>query len=62
MYREIVDKKHSLEALKEMIADRKPGEPVEEVLAIFCERYGLSVETCQELYEELVSKGEIKEK
>jgi hypothetical protein len=45
-----------------MVAQRKPGEPVEEVLATFCQRYGLPMETCRSFYDELVKKGEIKEK
>ncbi|MCL4429703.1 MAG: hypothetical protein M1540_04930 [Candidatus Bathyarchaeota archaeon] len=62
MSNKIVDEKHAKEALKEMIKDRKPNEPVEEVLAIFCQRYGLTMAACRTFYEDLVKKGEIKEK
>ncbi len=62
MSERIVDEKHSKETLKEMIKQRKPGEPVEEVLATFCQRYSIDMETCRSLYDELVEKGEIKEK
>jgi hypothetical protein len=62
MSKKIVDEEHAKEALKGMIADRKPGEPVDEVFPIFCERYGLSMATCKSLYDELAAKGEIKEK
>jgi len=61
MSKKIVDKEHSLEALKEMINDREKGTPVEEVLTIFCERYGLTMEACRSYYDMLVEKGEIKE-
>ena len=30
--------KHNMDLLKEMVNERKPHEPVEEVLATFCER------------------------
>ena len=62
MSKKIVDEKHSIEMLKEMITERKHGEPVEEVLATFCQRYSLPMETCRGFYDELVKKGQIKEK
>ncbi len=62
MSKKIVDEKHSKEALKEMMAQRKPGQPIEEVLTIFCQRYGLTMNACRNYYDELVKKGEIKEK
>ncbi len=57
----IVDKQHSMQTLKEMIQDRKTSETVEEVLAVFCQRYSLTMDSCRVLYDELVKKGEIKE-
>jgi hypothetical protein len=57
----IVDKEHAKEALKEMIEGRKPIDPVEKVLAVFCQRYGLTMAACRSFYDELVKKGEIKE-
>jgi hypothetical protein len=62
MSKKIVDEEHALEALKEMVKHRKKGEPVEEVLAIFCQRYGLTMAACRTHYDTLVKKGEIKEK
>lgn len=62
MSKELVDKEHSLQALQEMIQERNADKPVEEVLATFCQRYSLSIDSCRALYEELVEKGKIKEK
>lgn len=62
MSEKLVDEAHAKEALKEMIKDRKPGEPVDEVFPVFCERYGVSMETCKSLYDELAAKGKIEEK
>jgi hypothetical protein len=62
MSKKIVDETHAKENLKDMIKDRKPGEPVEEVLTTFCQRYSVTMATCKEFYDELVAKGEIKEK
>ena len=55
------DKQHKIEELKDMIKNRKRGEPVEEVLTIYCQRHGISIETCRVYYDQLVKKGEIKE-
>ena len=54
--------KHHIEELKEMIQEKKPKEPVEKVFVKFCERHGVSLETCRVYYTRLVEKGEIKEK
>jgi hypothetical protein len=62
MSKKIVDEKHAKEVLKEMINERKTGQPVEEVLAIFCQRYSLTMAACRTIYYELVKKGDIKEK
>ena len=62
MSKKLVDEEHSLEALKDMIEHRKRGQPIEEVLAIFCQRYSLTMEACRDYYEDLVKKGKIKEK
>ena len=58
---EKMDKQH-LKELKEMIQEKKPTEPVEKVLVKFCERHGVSLDTCRIHYRRLVEKGEIKEK
>ena len=56
-----MDKQH-IEELKEMIMEKKPKEPVEKVLVKFCERHGVSLDSCRIEYDRLVEKGEIKEK
>ena len=54
--------KDHMTELKEMVEKKKPNEPVEKVLAVFCQRHGLSMETCRDYYSKLVKKGEVKEK
>ena len=56
-----LDKQHIRE-LKEMVNDKLPNEPVEKVLTKFCERHGVSLDTCRVYYKRLVEKGDIKEK
>lgn len=51
--------KHNLDLLREMVKERKPGESLEEVLSVFCERQGLSMDTCRVYYKKLVEKGDI---
>ena len=58
---EKMDKQHIAE-LKEMIQGKKPKEPMEKILAKFCVRHGVSLDTCQTYYNHLVEKGEINEK
>jgi hypothetical protein len=54
--------KHNMDLLKEMVNERKPKQPVEEVLSVFCQRQGVSMGACRVYYKKLVEKGEIKEK
>jgi hypothetical protein len=54
--------KHKIQELKEMVKERKPDEPIEQVLAVFCERHAVSLNACRVYYNRLVEKGEIKEK
>jgi predicted solute-binding protein len=54
--------KDHLTELKEMVQKRKSTEPVEKVLAVFCQRHGLSMDTCRGYYNQLIKSGEIKEK
>jgi hypothetical protein len=54
--------KNKLLELKQMVKDKPKEEPTEEVLAVFCQRHGLSLETCRYYYNRLVESGEIKEK
>lgn len=53
--------KHHIEELKEMIQEKKPDEPVEKVLVKFCERHGVSLDTCRVYYKRLVKEGKVKE-
>ena len=53
------DKEH-VQELKEMIQQKQPKEPVEKLLAMFCERHGISMDTCRKYYKSLVEKGEVK--
>jgi len=52
--------KHHINELKEMIQEKKPQEPVEKVMATFCERHAVSMNTCKKYYDQLVAKGEVK--
>jgi len=54
--------KHKIEELKEMVNKKPTTEPVEKVLAVFCERHSVTMGTCRYYYNLLVEKGEIKEK
>jgi hypothetical protein len=54
--------KHMIEELKETVQKKDPNEPVEKTLAVFCERTGISMNTCRIYYNQLVKKGDIKEK
>jgi hypothetical protein len=54
--------KHMIEELKETVQKKDPKEPVEKTLTVFCERTGISIDTCRIYYNQLVKKGEIKEK
>jgi predicted solute-binding protein len=54
--------KHLIQELKERVKEKKPDEPVEKILTVFCERTGVSMDTCRVYYKRLVEKGEIKEK
>lgn len=54
------DKEHMIQALKEMVQEKEPNEPIEKILAVFCERYGLSAATCNMYYKQLVDSGAIK--
>ena len=58
---EKMDKQH-IQELKEMIQEKEPKEPIEEVLVKFCERHAVSLDTCRKHYERLVAEGEVKEK
>ena len=51
-------KKHYVEELKEMLQESK--EPKDEVLAVFCERHGISMDECRKYYAEVTSKQETK--
>jgi predicted solute-binding protein len=53
--------KHHMKELKEMIREKEPREPVEKILAKFCERHGVSLDTCRKYYERIVAEGKTKE-
>ena len=55
---EEMDKQH-IRKLKKMIEEKKATEPVEKVLAKFCARHGVSLNTCRIHYNRLVEKGKI---
>jgi hypothetical protein len=50
--------KHYIKELKEMLQEGK--EPKEKVLAVFCQRHGISMDQCRKYYDELMAKGEAK--
>jgi hypothetical protein len=52
--------KHYIKELKEMLQESK--EPGEKVLAVFCQRHGISMDQCRKYYDELMAKGEAKKK
>ena len=54
--------KHKIQELREMVKEKAPDQPVEKVLAVFCERHGLTSGTCRYYYNLLVENGDIKEK
>ena len=56
-----ISKEHEQELL-EMVKEKKRNQSAENVLSVFCQRHGLSLEACRLYYDELVAKGEIKEK
>ena len=53
--------KEAVQRLSRMIHEKKPDEPVEQVLVKFCARSGVSLETCRKYYRFLVDSGEIQE-
>jgi len=53
---------HKIQELREMVKEKSPNQPVEKVLAIFCERHSLTMSTCRYYYNALVENGDIKEK
>lgn len=55
------DKEH-LDELKEMVKERKKGESADEILTFFCHRHGIDMAQCKKYYDQLVARGEIKEK
>ena len=47
-------KKHYVNELKEMLRESK--EPKEKVLAVFCQRHGISMDQCRKYYSEVMSE------
>ena len=56
------DKQHKAQELKDMIKNRKKDESIEEVLVVYCQRHGISVDDCRIYYDQLVKAGEINKK
>ncbi len=56
---EKMDKEH-IQELREMVKERKPEEPVEEVLVKFCERHAVPLETCRLHYNRLMKEEKVK--
>ena len=54
------NEQQKVKELKEMLNEKNPQEPVEKVLAKFCERHGVSLNTCKVYYNRLVESGEVK--
>ena len=54
--------KHKIQELREMVKEKRPDQPVEKILAVFCERHSLSMGVCRYYYNTLVENGDIKEK
>jgi hypothetical protein len=50
-------KKHYLEELKQMLKERGK-EPEEKVMAIFCQRHGISLEECRKYRDKLEADKE----
>ena len=53
-------KKEKIQKLQQMIQEKKPEDPVENVLVLYCARHGVSMDTCREYYQSLVDAGEMK--
>ncbi len=54
------EREHYLEELRKMVKEEKG--PKEKVFAVFCQRHGVPLDQCKGYYDELMAKGEIKEK
>jgi predicted solute-binding protein len=48
--------------LQEMVNQKKTNQSVEQVLAVFCQRHGVTMDTCRVYYKQLVKEGKVKEK
>jgi hypothetical protein len=47
--------------LEEMVNTKKQTQPVEKVLSIFCQRHGVTMDSCRVYYKQLVKEGKVKE-
>jgi hypothetical protein len=56
------DREHMNQYLQDMIKDKPKDEHLEKTLAVFCERYSVTMAECKEIYDGLVIEGKIKEK
>ena len=48
--------------LEEMVNKKKPDQAVEQVLSVFCQRHGVTMDSCRVYYKQLVKEGKVKEK
>jgi len=53
---------HKIRELKEMLDEKKPDEPVEKILTVFCERHAISMATCRVFYNQLVEDKKVEKK
>jgi hypothetical protein len=51
-----------MQELREMVKGKKPSEPADEVIAVFCQRHGISLDTCRLYYNEIMKEDKVKEK
>ena len=54
--------KHMIQELKDTLKKKDPKQPIEKTLTIFCERTGISMDSCRVYYKKIISEGETKEK
>jgi hypothetical protein len=54
--------KDMLDELKQNLKDKKPDQPADKIIAVFCQKTGLTMDECRVYYKKLVKDGNIKEK
>lgn len=51
---------HFVNELAEMLKEKKSGESVDKVFAVFCHRHGISIEECKKYYDKLAKTEKAK--